>query len=132
MDVLEWIKKASDLAVNARNVELQGAVLEIKREVLQLKEQNLQLRERNAELERRKVQPVVYKQPSYFQAKEDGTEDGPFCQRCFDVDGKLVRTHDGEHYIAGPYRECKQCNTIVYTKEAAAKTDAYSGFRAPK
>lgn len=113
MDVLEWIKKAGDLAVNARNVELQGAVLEIKREVLQLKEENLQLRERNAELERKKAQPVVYRQPSYFQTKEDGTEDGPFCQRCYDADKKLIRTHDLKQQT-GMLRNCPECKTSVW------------------
>lgn len=108
MDVLDWIKKAGDLALNARNVELQSAIVEIKRDVLELKEENLKLRERNSELERRKARPLVYRAPSYFETKEDGTEDGPFCQKCYDVDGKLVRQHDTREET-GLWRKCLQC-----------------------
>lgn len=115
MGALDYIKTALELAKKAQSVELQGELLNIKEEYLKLQEENLQLRERNAELERKKAQPVVYRQPSYFQTKEDGTEDGPFCQRCYDADKKLIRTHDLKQET-GMLRNCPECKTSVWAE----------------
>ena len=116
MGALDYIKTALELAKKAQSVELQGELLNIKEEYLKLQEENLQLKERNTELERRKAEPVVFKPPSYFVTKPDGTEDGPFCQRCHDADGKLVRTHEFDN-MAGVFRRCDQCKTTVTVRQ---------------
>jgi len=51
-------------------------------------------------------QKVVWKEPYYFVI--DGSEeDGPFCQRCFDVETNLIR-------LQSPYKngywECTECD----------------------
>jgi hypothetical protein len=120
MGVLDYIKTAGDLAVNMRNVELQGTVLEIKREVLQLQEELLNERRQNAELrrERDSKQAVRFDKQtcSYYMHRDDGTKDGPFCQRCQDADQKLIRTHDFK-YQTGRRRECPECDMKIWLEK---------------
>lgn len=129
MDILDWIKRAGDLAVNARNVELQSAVLEIKREVLQLKEENLRLREKVAGLENERVvrQSVKWREPSYYVANPGGSEDGPYCQKCWDADQKLIRQHESTDSI-GTTRHCLQCDSVVQVGPVR-DYDPYSDLR---
>ena len=44
---------------------------------------------------------LTYRKPSYWVTDENGAEVGPHCQRCYDVDHKLVRLQDwGEQTLA--------------------------------
>lgn len=120
MDILDYIKTAGDLAVNMRNVELQGTVLEIKREVLQLQDKVLKRDHRIADLERERDEKRAMrfdkKSCSYYMARPDGTEDGPFCPRCQDADKKLIRMHDFK-YQTGRRRECPECDMKIWLEK---------------
>lgn len=118
MGVLDYIKTAGDLAVNMRNVELQGIVLEIKREVLQLKEELLTARQENADLKREQEvrQSISYEKPSYYVTnKKTAVKDGPYCQRCYDADKKLIRTNDAQ-LATGVRRDCPECETKIWVE----------------
>ena len=60
-----------------------------------------------------------WKEPAYWL--EDGARsDGPFCQKCYDTDSKLVRLlGDGEGWY-----ECKACKSNFVTREYRARQDA--------
>jgi hypothetical protein len=118
MGILDYLKTAGDIAVNARNVELQGALLEIKREVLVLQERDLEQRARIAELEREREvrQSISYEKPSYYVTNnKTAVKDGPFCQRCYDADKKFIRTHDSR-LATGVRRDCPECETKIWVE----------------
>ena len=52
---------------------------------------------------------VHYRDKAIYKRSPDGTEEGPFCARCWDVDRRLVHTRI-VHGSWGPYLSCEQCN----------------------
>jgi hypothetical protein len=129
MGAVEYFKAAYDLARKAQNVELQAQLMGAREEFNALQEETLRLRQRVAELEReREIQQAVeYKEPSYYLKKPDGTGDGPFCQRCYDVERRLVRTHQYESML-GVFRKCEQCKSEVSVSREH-DPDPYRGMR---
>jgi regulator of replication initiation timing len=92
-----------------------GSEVEAERQMLALKEAFLELRAENLDLRlelraareslREKVN-LKYEAPFYFLF--DGEKkNGPFCQRCYDVDGKKVRLI--EHAYKNGSHRCKAC-----------------------
>ncbi|MEW6688059.1 MAG: hypothetical protein AB1452_03100 [Pseudomonadota bacterium] len=87
-DIIELIKKGA-------TVEAQEKIMELRETALGLQEENLGLREKVRQLEDglKIKQQLKFERTAYWLI--DGqTKDGPFCQRCYDVDQKLVRLQD--------------------------------------
>ena len=106
MSFLEYFRAAFELAKNAQSVELQRELLEMQEEYNTLRDQNIALKERVKELEASQAlaTDLTYRDSAYYLRGGPG-EDGPFCQRCWDVDKRLVRVQIG----SGSLRYCAQC-----------------------
>jgi ribosomal protein L37AE/L43A len=85
-------KEIIDLLKRGATLEAQEKIADLREGALELQEENLELRKRVAELEQKLElrQSVVYRAPSYWVSR-DGKDDGPYCQKCFDADSKLIR-----------------------------------------
>ena len=87
-DIVELLKKGA-------TVEAQEKIMALREGALELQEENFGLREKVKTLEdslRVKGQ-LSFDGASYWLAEENKT-DGPFCQQCYDTNGKLVRLQD--------------------------------------
>ena len=51
---------------------------------------------------------VVWEKPYYWKMVDD-KKDGPFCQKCYDSESKLIRLQGG----GTNYWRCQQCNSSV-------------------
>lgn len=100
----------SELHENVSMPELERKILTLEEAFLELQEENLDLRLelRAARESLQEKDTMKYETPFYFLF--DGEQKmGPFCQRCYDVDGKKV--HLIEHsYMMGSHR-CNACDT---------------------
>ena len=94
-----------------------GSILAARQKLLTLEEAFLEFHEENLglRLELRAVQESLqekvtmkYEAPFYFLF-DGGLKDGPFCQRCYDVDGKKVRLIE-HSFMAGSHR-CNACDS---------------------
>lgn len=99
--VLDLYKKGANLEAEQKLLELREAFFSLKEENLDLKEQLQELKE-----EMKILDDLSYEEPFYFTGEGDN-RDGPFCQKCFDVDKILVRlipvtSMKGSH-------KCKNC-----------------------
>ena len=92
MAVIPSYKEIIELVKRGATIEAQEKIVELRAAALEIQEENLALRKRVGELEQRIAlrESVVYRAPSYW-TERDGTKDGPYCQKCYDVDSKLVR-----------------------------------------
>ena len=54
-------------------------------------EENARLRQRIRELEQTPHAPLQFRDNAYWLERGDGTNDGPFCSTCWDIDRRLVR-----------------------------------------
>lgn len=110
--VRERAKTASDVGLKENISKLYDDFLDLKAIVLRLTEENLQLRQAIAAQadesptpEAREVGSTVY----YFVG-----DDGPYCQKCYDLNEKLVRLTARQRYVVGWGRKCEVCDTIFY------------------
>ncbi|EOX4815521.1 hypothetical protein [Vibrio parahaemolyticus] len=104
-DIVELVKKGS-------TVEAQEKIMELREAAIELQEENLALREELAKLraEMKRKQELVFRNGVYYLPNGDH-EDGPFCSKCHDADGKQIRLHEFNHYLAGEQWVCKNCNS---------------------
>lgn len=92
-DIIDLIKKGS-------TVEAQEKIMELREVALELQEENLRLREQlhNAEQALKQKDKMVYEAPFYW-VENNKSKDGPYCQNCFDSEGKQIHLqHNGNDY----------------------------------
>ncbi len=113
MSVTENIKEVVKLVRQIDNLPLYRAVMGLQTEVMDLTEKLRLKNEENTRLQQAlSVKPnLVVKHSAYWQKGEDGKlVDGPFCCRCFDIDGRtcrlVVKERDTFELVQCP--QCKQ------------------------
>jgi hypothetical protein len=84
-EIVDLIKQGANLEAQQRFVELQEAHQSVREENLRLKDEVSRL---GRELELTKT--IVWEPPVYYRLV-DGAKEGPYCQKCFDSDRKLIR-----------------------------------------
>ena len=92
MSLLPNYKDIVDLLKKGSTIEAQEKIMELREGALALQEENILLKERISELESRlnKKNELQYEAPFYW-AMADEKKEGPFCQRCYDSDSKIIR-----------------------------------------
>ena len=110
MGIIDNFKDVLKIADAANNLDLYKKLAELQTSVLGLQEENKELKERLREIEKKHgiAGRLHAKDNAYYL--DDGRQlDGPYCMRCWDVDGKLVRERlgatPGTHY-------CAHCRTL--------------------
>ena len=111
----------SDRKIATELNNIQSLTLKLQSEQVNIHEQNMKLRE-DLIIEKEKSQrlsvlvkklesqlevkgKIQYEKPSYWLIDGD-QKDGPFCQRCYDVENRLVRLQ-GDDYDYWRCRDCK-------------------------
>ena len=56
---------------------------------------------------------LVFRDNMYWTTQNDGSQTGPYCSRCWDADGKLVRILSFTDPYAGPRFQCSFCKTDI-------------------
>jgi hypothetical protein len=106
MSIYETIKDVVSIAQKADNIDLMRQLLQLQNDIMQLTEENRSLRER---LDIRGK--LTFRENSYW----DGNE-GPFCSRCADAEGKLIRLHKPSS-MHRP--RCPSCGNVATDPNAA-------------
>ena len=112
MSIVDTAKDLYDLLKKGATVELQERLMKLREEALELQEENHSLRERLSVIEREAViaKNLLFEGGVYWRIRDDESKDGPFCQRCYDVDSRLVRVHSDRFGGVPPCWECKHCD----------------------
>ena len=109
MDAIQAIKDSIKIAKDIGNVELRGQLLDVQSELNGLKEKVNDLTTANRDLREKLSQKesLTFDQNkgAYFLTLPDNSSSGPYCSRCFDVSGSLVRMHFNDLWFVCP--ECK-------------------------
>lgn len=108
-DIVDLLKKGSTL-------EAQEKIMELREGALALQEENLNLREKIKELEEllNQKKNLIWEAP-LFWIKNGDSKEGPFCQKCYDSDEKLIRLQNVEQ----GHWHCKACNNSFYDNHIA-------------
>lgn len=105
IDFLKIIELIKDPDLRMKITELYGQNIELKEENHKLRMSLQEAKDKskiNSEL--------THKDNHYFKG-----EDGPYCTKCWDVDSKLVRLHDGGSSNGQTYFSCPNCKTHTTT-----------------
>ena len=111
MSLLPNYKDIVDLLKKGSTIEAQEKIMELREGALALQEENINLKEKISELESKlnKKNEVQYEAPFYW-TMVNGKKEGPFCQKCYDSDGKIIRLQKIEE---GNWH-CKLCNNNYF------------------
>ena len=110
--VREQAKGSKDLTLKENINKLYGELLDLRAAQMRIEEENGTLHRRIAELEKPPAKPVIRQVGStnyYFQGEE-----GPFCQPCYNVNGKLIPLAPQDRYAGGVGRKCEVCNKVFF------------------
>jgi hypothetical protein len=109
MGIVDQFKELAALAQKVQNIELYKKLVSFQSEMFALQEENRDLKESIRQLQEKLnlKAKVVWQRPFYWM--QDGDErDGPYCQKCYDSEGKLVRLQRRE---SGTEWDCLQCKS---------------------
>lgn len=107
MAVLENLRESVSLAQKIDNIPLLRMLLDLQTEVQDLTQQVRELERGRDKLKEALAfrGSLSFENDAYWTADE-----GPFCSRCFDVDGKAVRMRSG---VDPAWAHCPACKTGV-------------------
>ena len=131
MSLMDTAKDVVELVKKGATIELQERLMKLREEALALQEDNHQLRSRVAELEKKLKlhNDLVFEAGMYWLTKEDGKRDGPFCQKCHDTAGRLIRLQDGRERVACSDWLCFECQTTYGRHyDAPSRNDLSSDY----
>lgn len=140
--VIDGIKAAREVAKRIENAELQNQMADLvintadlKMEMAELKAEIMDLREENAHLKREMElrRNLEYFHDAYWQRRDDGTFDGPFSPRPWDLKGKLVRMkfHQQGRFDKGECCQYRCAETDDYATVPVTFLEEHDVRRAP-
>ena len=102
-DIIELVKKGAE-------IEAQEKIMELRQAALDLQEENIALREKLRDLEEHlNVKSQMQFDGTVYWLERDETKEGPYCQLCYDKEGKLINLQaDSERW------RCLGCKKAFY------------------
>jgi hypothetical protein len=111
MGIVDQIKELALLAQKVRNIELYEKLVSFQSDIVALQEENHDLRAKLQQLtEQLNLQAKGIWENPFYWVKETEAKDGPFCQKCYDSDHKLIRLQDQGNDIWN----CFNCKSYFY------------------
>ena len=117
MSLIETAKDVFDLVKKGATIGLQERLMTLREEALEMQEENLTLRTRVKDLEEkvRLREELAFDGELYWMQNPDGKREGPFCQKCYDSGGKLIRLQKGQDRAARSEWLCFDCESTYGT-----------------
>jgi hypothetical protein len=127
--LLTGVKTASDIAklikdsgstleqaeIKLKLADLISALADVKVEAAGVQQTLLEAQQRIRELEEQAAlkAALVWRQPAYWRKAEDGSSELPYCQPCYDTDGRLSVLN----IVAEGFFACRTCDKVFETSE---------------
>ncbi len=96
MDILENAKDIYNLIKKLNQQDLLEKMADLRDQILELREENQKLKEKLLEKNKNNL---IFENGAYFEIKEDGSKEGPFCSVCWERERKLI--HLKEYGLGG-------------------------------
>jgi len=117
------LERVRERAQTTIDIELKASIGKLYDDFNALRSIVVRLTDENAEL----LQSITEAKPEIRQVGEVNYyyylgETGPYCQKCYDKDGKLVALGPRlENYAGGPGRKCQICGTVFHEQHAGPR-----------
>jgi hypothetical protein len=114
--IRERAQTSKDAALKANIGELYDEFLALKAIVVRLTDENAALYRAQAEKPPKPEIRQVGETNYYFVGDQ-----GPYCQPCYDCNGKLVNLMPKHRYAGGTGRKCRVCNNVFFEVHESPK-----------
>jgi len=114
MDIIEHISAITKMASGIEDHVVYNQLGDLRIEAYELKVQLLELKEENAMLKQRLTeagQKEIKKNCYYFN------DDGPYCTRCYDDEGKRILMHPFDNNSGMVFNRCPKCENLTEDHE---------------
>ena len=121
MGIIEDVKEAVKLSQQVNNVDLYRKLVDLQLEVMELTEKLKQKDTAISQLNKTLAlkEKLICINSAYYEADTDGKPfDGPFCTKCFDVDGKVCRLLRDEKGASNEAVFCPNCKASFPSSKA--------------
>lgn len=111
MSVFDDLKSAAKVLQEAGKIEQYKQILEAQEKLLEMQKKIADFEEENRSLKERlkTKEKLTYENDAYW-SNGKGQKIGPFCSKCWEDEGKLLRMH----YQKNSYRyTCPKCHTLI-------------------
>lgn len=114
MSIIEDAKSVVKLVQQIDNIELYGKILDLQGQIFELVDQNRKLKvDIDSLQEKLKTKAALkFEHNAYWKILQDGSREGPFCSRCWDVASNVVRMLQEP---GSQYHECPNCRSPLNT-----------------
>jgi len=114
MSIIGDLKDIGMFLQKAGNADLYSKLIEIQEKAIEIMEKNRELKEENSKLldALRIKNSLEFQDEVYWMKNKDGTLNGPYCPKCYDDEGKLLRL------VSCPdptYSQCLKCKYVLET-----------------
>ena len=125
MGIMDNAKDIAELIKKMGNMDLYEKIMGLREEIFALKEENLTFRENVKTLEEAQdiKNKMKYEAP-YYWLEEAGKKEGPYCQKCYDSEGKQLRLQDHKN----GHWYCLSCRSSVTDGSYSPPTRANVDF----
>ena len=113
MSIVDTAKDVYDLLKKGSDLETQEQLMKLREEAFEIQAENVSLKEQIQELEaaRNLAAQLEFDGRVYWRIEGD-IKQGPFCQQCFDSEGKLIRVQKkGGADWGGHWFDCHTCKS---------------------
>lgn len=107
MDIIQGLKEALNCAKRLEQHELLEMLADLKDLCYELRDENRELKER---LAKKESHNFVFENNMYWDRREDGLREGPYCTSCWDNNGKSIRMHN---CLDNDLHTCPVCGEVV-------------------
>lgn len=114
--VRERAKTSNDAALKESISKLYDDFLDLKAIIVRLTEENAGLRLQISQDAEKSPKPEL--RPSGRTNHYYSDNQGPFCQPCYDLKGKLIALSPKQRFASGMGRKCEGCKTLFIEESA--------------
>jgi len=124
MGIIDHAKDIAELIKKYNDAELYQKIIDLRDEIFELRENNLNLKGKIKALkEEKKINKKIVFEKPYYWIKDGEKKDGPYCQKCFDDNKKLIRLQERKN----GHWYCLVCKNDVIDSSYKATNRVHSG-----
>ena len=125
MGIIENVKEVADLVKKAGNIDLYRKIIELEGEIIELTHQKRSLGGQMEELKRllNTKQQMVFNKPFYYQ----GDDPHPYCPKCWESDKEAIHLDGPQEMMAGPRYDCPNCkNHFIHPRRRIDSSPSFN------
>lgn len=114
MELFEAFKNIVAFAQKSDNIDLVKQISELQQKMMEMQDENIKLKKELDKIKEVKSKNIEYNKDrtAVYEIVGDGSKEGPYCTKCWEVNRQLVSLHSYER-TGGVYSVCPNCQEKI-------------------